>query len=127
MRLLAVAVIAGTLASSAIAYCGSPEKPPQIRGEGCVEPGVEARCLVVKDVRSGVLFNLFVKGVQPEIGSGIDFAGVPHRGMTTCTQGTAVDVMNWVHKDLKCTQGTAPKPREQGEDSPASLLFYSTR
>ena len=65
MRLLAVAVIAGTLASPAIAYGGPPEKPPQIRGEGCVEPGVEARCLVVKDVRSGVLFNLFVKGVQP--------------------------------------------------------------
>jgi hypothetical protein len=112
MRLLAVAAIAGTLASYAIAFSESPEKTAQIRGEGCVEPGVEARCLVVKDVRSGVLFNLFVKGVQPAIGYGIDFIGVPHRGMTTCMQGTAVDVQNWVRKDLKCTQGTAPKPRE---------------
>ena len=54
MRLLAVAAIAGTLASSAIAYSGPPAKPPQIRGEGCVEPSVEARCLIVKDVRNGV-------------------------------------------------------------------------
>jgi hypothetical protein len=112
MRLLSAAAIAGTLASYAIAYSGPPEKPPQIRGEGCVEPGVEARCLVVKDVRSGELFNLFVKGVQPAIGSGIEFVGAPHHGMTTCTQGTAVDVLTWAHRDLKCTQGTAPKPRE---------------
>jgi len=112
MRLLAVAAIAGTLASSAIAYSGSPAKPPQIRGEGCVEPGVEARCLIVKDVRSGVQFDLFVKGVQPEIGSGIEFVGVPHNGMTTCMQGTAVDVQAWAHRNLKCTQGTAPKPKE---------------
>jgi hypothetical protein len=112
MRLLAIAAIAGTLASSAIAYGGPPAKPPQIRGEGCVEPGVEARCLVVKDVRSGEQFDLFVKGVQPEIGSGIEFVGVPHHGMTTCMQGTAVDVQAWAHKNLKCTQSTAPKPRQ---------------
>ena len=107
-----VAAIAVVLASATIAFGVSPEKPPQIRGEGCVEPGTETRCLVVKDVASGGLFNLFVKGVQPEIGSGIDFVGVPHHGMTTCTQGTAVDVLTWSHKDLKCTQGTAPTPRK---------------
>ena len=112
MRLLAVAAIAGTLGSSTIVFGGPPEKPQQIRGEGCVEPGVETRCLVVKDVPSGAFFNLFVKGVQPEIGSGIVFIGVPHHGMTTCLQGTAVDVQSWAHKDLKCTQGTAPKPRK---------------
>jgi hypothetical protein len=112
MRLLALATIAGTLTFSAIAYSGSPAKPQQIRGEGCVEPGVEARCLIVKDVRSGVQFDLFVKGVQPEIGSGIEFVGVPHNGMTTCMQGTAVDVQAWTHRNLKCTQGTAPKPKE---------------
>ncbi|MGC1423980.1 MAG: hypothetical protein WA354_04195 [Terracidiphilus sp.] len=111
MRLRAVATIAGMLASCAIAHGTPPEKPAQLRGEGCVEPGVEARCLVVKDVRSGMLFNLFIKGVQPEIGYGIEFVGVPHRGMTTCMQGTALDVLTWAHRDLKCTQGTAPKPR----------------
>lgn len=112
MRLLMVTALAGLLAASATGLAGSPEKSPQIRGEGCVEPGVETRCLVVKDVRNGALFNLFVRGVQPEIGSGIEFVGVPHHGITTCMQGTALDVVSWVHKDLKCTQGTAPKPKK---------------
>jgi hypothetical protein len=112
MRLLVVTAMAGLLATSAFGFAEPPEKSPQIRGEGCVEPGVETRCLAVKDVRNGALFNLFVKGVQPAIGSGIEFVGVPHHGMTTCTQGTALDVLSWVHKDLKCTQGTAPKPKK---------------
>lgn len=89
-----------------------PPKPQQIHGEGCVEPGADARCLVVKDVRSGAQFNLFVRGVQPAIGSGIEFLGVPYHGVTICTQGIPVDVQRWEHRDLKCTQGTAPKPKK---------------
>ena len=89
----------------------APEKPQQIRAEGCVEAGVEARCLFVRDVRSGLQYEIFVRGVQPALGTGIEFIGVPHHGMTTCNLGTAVDVQRWVRKDLKCTQGTAPKPR----------------
>ena len=112
MRLREVVAMACVLAPSLAGFGRMPEKTLQIRGEGCVEPGVETRCLVVKDVRNGTLFNLFVKGVQPEIGSGIEFLGVPHRGMTTCMQGTTVDVVSWTHRDLKCTQGTAPKPRK---------------
>ena len=89
-----------------------PPKPQQIHGEGCVEPGVEARCLVVRDVRTGAQYDLFVKGVQPAIGSGIEFSGVPYHGVTICTQGLAVDVQRWARHDLKCTQGTAPKPKK---------------
>jgi hypothetical protein len=110
MRFLAFATMAGTLASAIGGLANPPERALQIRGEGCVEPGVETRCLVVKDVKTGSQFNLFVKGVQPEIGSGIEFVGTPHQGMTTCL-GTAVDVQSWAHKDLKCTQGTAPEPK----------------
>jgi hypothetical protein len=58
------------------------------------------------------MFELFFKGIQPAIGTGIEFSGIPHHGVTTCSQGTALDVLNWVHKDLKCTEGTAPKPRK---------------
>jgi hypothetical protein len=112
MRIVAVIAMVGLFASSTFGLAGPPEKPQQLRGEGCVEPGVETRCLVVKDVRNGTLFDLFVKGVQPEIGSGIEFVGVPHHGITSCVQGTSVDVLTWAHKDLKCTQGTAPKPRK---------------
>lgn len=104
-------VASAPLALFAIAALAAPEKPQQIRAEGCVEPGPEARCLLVRDVRTSIQYEVFVKGVQPAIGTGIEFIGVPHHGMTTCAQGNAVDVQRWVRKDLKCTQGTAPKPR----------------
>ena len=111
MRRLSVALTAGALVCSLVALA-EPQKPQRIRGMGCVEPGVETSCLVVKDIRTGALFELFVKGVQPAMGTGIEFIGNPHQGVTTCIQGTAVDVQTWVHRDLKCTQGTAPKPKK---------------
>jgi hypothetical protein len=106
---LAILVIA--IGGSRARPSGAPQKTPPIRGEGCVESGVEARCLVVKDIKNGTQYNLFVKGIQPAIGSGIEFSGVPHRGISTCMQGTAVDVVSWARKDLKCTDGAAPKPK----------------
>ena len=112
MRILIASAAAAIVVAGAVSIAPAEiDKPQQIRGAGCVEPGVEARCLVVKDVRTGALFELFVKGVQPEMSSGIEFIGIPHRGVTTCMQGTAVDVQTWVRRDLKCTQGTAPKPK----------------
>ena len=109
-RILIAGPVGIALWAVAIAVA-APEKTVQIRAEGCVEAGLEARCLLVRDVRTGTQYEVFVKGVQPAIGTGIEFIGVPHRGVTTCTQGTAIDVQRWVRKDLKCTQGTAPKPR----------------
>ncbi|HEY1579809.1 MAG TPA: hypothetical protein VGF82_22310 [Terracidiphilus sp.] len=109
MRFMATAAIIIVFNCSSFA---APPKLQQIHGEGCVEPGADARCLVVKDVRSGAQFDLFVKGVQPAIGSGIEFLGVPHHGVTICTQGIPVDVERWVHRDLKCTQATAPRPKK---------------
>ena len=110
MRGLSVPLTFGLLALLAAAAVPQ-EKPKEIRGMGCVQPGVETRCLEVTDVRSGALFDLFIKGVQPALGSGIEFIGVPHEGVTTCMQGTAVDVKTWVRRNLKCVQGTAPKPK----------------
>jgi hypothetical protein len=48
--------------------------------------------------------------MQPEIGSGVEFTGVAHNGLTTCMQGTPIDVQTWARKDsLKCTQGSSPR------------------
>jgi hypothetical protein len=112
MRPFAIAVMATALsASSAPAFSIPPPKSPQVRGEGCVEPGAEARCFTVKDMKSARLYTLLIKGMQPEIGSGIEFSGIPHNGVTTCMQGTAIDVQTWTRKDsLKCSQ--APPPRK---------------
>lgn len=112
MRILLAAALIASGASFASALPPPPQKHQQIRGEGCVEPGAETRCMVVKDIRTGALFELLFKGVPPALDSGIEFSGVPHQGVTTCNQGTPLDVLNWVHKDLKCTEGTAPKPRK---------------
>jgi hypothetical protein len=113
MQIPGVVLILGllTCSLSAQAAAQNKEKPKEIRGMGCVQPGVETRCLEVTDVRTGALFDLFIKGVQPAMGTGIEFIGAPHEGVTTCTQGTAVDVKTWVHRNLKCVQGTAPKPK----------------
>jgi hypothetical protein len=76
----------------------------QVRAQGCIEPGVEAGCLVVKDIESGKLYNILVKGLRPGVGEGIEFTGAAHEGPTTCMQGIAVDVIKWTRKtSLKCS------------------------
>jgi hypothetical protein len=111
MRPIAVAIVAATLSVPfATESAAPPQKPQQIRGEGCVEPGAETRCLVVRDTKSSNRYILLIKGMQPEIGSGIAFAGIPHTGMTTCMQGTPIDVASWARNDaLKCTPGSSPR------------------
>jgi hypothetical protein len=47
------------------------EKPGAISGAGCVEAGVEAGCLVLRDTKTGTLYNLFVTGKKPPVGTGI--------------------------------------------------------
>jgi hypothetical protein len=90
-------------ASAAVAVAGPAEKAKEIHGMGCVEPGVEARCLVVKEMKSGTLYNLRIKEPRPAVGDGIEFTGVAFDGVTTCMQGVAVTVSSWTKKDsLKC-------------------------
>jgi hypothetical protein len=107
--LLAIAamMIAGATAASG---AGPAPETKQVRAEGCVEAGVEMRCLVLKDVKSGKLYNLLVKEPRPNIGDGIEFTGVPFDGVTYCMQGIAVKVTDWTHKDsLQCSKNQAPK------------------
>lgn len=84
---------------------GQPTKPAAktVEGAGCVEAGVEAGCLIVKDLKSGKVFNLIVKAPQPAVGEGIEFRGTLFSGVTACMQGTAVEVTNWEPKaSLNC-------------------------
>jgi hypothetical protein len=105
MRLYFFALVLAALP----AIAAPTQKPPKVHGEGCVEPGAEAHCFVVRDLKTGNLYNLMIKGMQPEIGSGIEFTGLPHNGVTTCMQGTAIDVQTWTRKTtLKCELQTPP-------------------
>jgi hypothetical protein len=80
-----------------------PKKQVQLHAQGCIEAGVEANCLVLKDLKSGSLFNLLIKGIRPAIGDGIEFVGTPHQGPSTCMQGIDVDVITWSPREsIRC-------------------------
>ena len=93
----------------AAAAAAQPAKEPRpVHGEGCVQAGIEPHCLVVKDMKSGALYDLLFKGARPPAGLGIEFIGVPHTGPTACMQGVAIDVTSWARKEtLKCAPGQA--------------------
>lgn len=110
----------GAAATTAQAYRPVSPPPPaesnpapqskQVHAEGCVEQGVEADCLMVKDRQSGQLYHILMKGSLPQPGEGIEFTGVPHDGPTSCMQGIPLNVIAWVKKSsLNCAQNEAPK------------------
>ena len=79
------------------------EHPNPMHGQGCVKAGVENNCLFARDLKTGKLYNLIVKGLAPPVGIGIDFTGYPHKGPSTCMQGIPIDVESWSHnRTIKC-------------------------
>ena len=111
MKRTILAAMALAAAAVTAAAGPAPEGKP-VTGQGCVEAGVEAKCLVVRDVKSGVLYNLLIKGTQPEVGTGIEFTGAPFDGMTICMQGTPLNVTKWTRDNsLKCAPPAAAKPQ----------------
>ena len=110
MKRVLLALAAMTLAG-AVGLAGAPApESKEVHAQGCVEPGVEVRCLIVKDVKSGKLYNVFIKEPRPAIGDGIEFTAVPYDGVTYCMQGIPVQVTRWARNDdLKCSQGEKPR------------------
>ncbi|MFZ0745825.1 MAG: hypothetical protein WAM85_15555 [Terracidiphilus sp.] len=109
MNRLMISMLAFILAaSSTIAVEVPQQKPKEIHGQGCVEPSIDARCVLIKDLKTARLYNLIIRGLQPAIGEGIEFVAVPHQGRTTCMQGAVLDVTAWARLDsLKCPHGSA--------------------
>ncbi|MGH9600557.1 MAG: hypothetical protein ACRD27_11890 [Terracidiphilus sp.] len=109
MKQAILAIAAMVFAAAAAGACPA-QQPKPVHGEGCVQAGVEAYCLVLKDLKSGTLYDLLIKGARPPVGLGIEFTGIPRAVMTTCMQGTPLEVTNWARKDsLKCAPGEASK------------------
>ena len=99
------------IAAAATVTAGQAPEAKPVHGQGCVQAGVEMSCLVVKDVKSGILYNLIIKGTRPEIGIGIDFTGVPFDGFSYCMQGVLLEVSKWTpDTSLKCVPIQTPKP-----------------
>lgn len=108
----AAAVFAFLVLGVPMSAAAAPQPPKNaVHAEGCVEAGVAAHCLVLKDIRTGHIYDLlFQIPARPPVGLGIEFTGVLHPGPTSCMQGTAVEVTNWVHKaSIRCAPGRADK------------------
>lgn len=125
MRFLAVSALAFLVLIAPVPMAQQPPKPPSpqppeknpepppkalVHAEGCVLAGAEARCLLLRDLKTGHLFNLLFKADRPPIGMGIEFSGVLHPGPSACMHGAPVEVTTWARKaSIKCTPGQAGK------------------
>ena len=107
--LLAVVAASGAIAQQQPEIPKPQPEPKKVHGEGCVEAGVEARCLVVRDVRAGKLYNILVGDPRPTLGEGIEFTGTLRQGANVCMQGAAIEVEHWARKEtIKCRHTPAP-------------------
>lgn len=106
MKRFACAAALLALAAAALAAGAAPAPgAKQVKGQGCVQAGVETGCLLVKDAATGKLYYLLIKDAKPAIGIGIDFGGTLFGGTSTCMQGTPVQVSTWSHNDsVQCTR-----------------------
>ena len=94
-----------------VTAAAAAQEPKPVKGQGCVAAGVEASCLVVKDVKTGVLYNLFFKGTKPAVGTGIEFTGVPSDMMTNLHAGQAARSVQLV------ARGCAQVPIKPGAEA----------
>lgn len=72
---------------------------------------MEAGCLILKDTRTGTLYNLFFKSNPPAINAAIRFTGKEHQGPTTCMQGTPVDVTKFTVLRTHCPAASSKKKK----------------
>ena len=69
---IAALLLAGIAAGQTKQHKAAPAGKT-VTGSGCVEAGVEAGCLVLKDTKTGTLYNLFFQGTPPAINTAIRF------------------------------------------------------
>jgi hypothetical protein len=77
------------------------DKPVTITG--CVEAGVVAGCLVLKDTKTQVLYDLKFDQTKAAVGDAITFDGTFHSGeVDICQQGKIVHVAKWTKLKMHC-------------------------
>jgi len=96
-----------------IAISQDQEKKTQdepVHATGCVEQGVEAGCLVLKDVKTKTEYDLKFDDKPASVGTAITFDGVSHSGeVDGCQQGKIVHVQKWTHIRMHCPRSKAKK------------------
>jgi len=111
MRILtAILLLAALPAVSQTPACtATPAKPAgSITATGCVAPGVEAKCYVLRDTKSGKTYSLFFTGTAPAPGTAITFSGIPFTGVSSCMQANPVAVKTCTVVQMSCPAPAQP-------------------
>ena len=99
-RALAVAVGALFIAVAA--------KAAPVTGSGCVEKGVEQKCLVLTDIKTKKGYSLHFGAKAPNVGTAIEFKG-ESGDVDICQQGAVVNVKDWKQIRLPCEKKETKK------------------
>jgi hypothetical protein len=91
-----------SLASVAAAFVTPSFADEPIKVTGCVAPGVEAGCLVLRTT-AGKTYDITAAKPAPAPSSYGDVDGtLKTQGVTTCQQGPAINPATWTEKSKVC-------------------------
>ncbi len=84
---------------------------------GCVSPGVEANCLVIKDGKSGKTYD--ITSAKPRPGPSqmaVQLRGTVSSGASICMQGVILENITWTSTNTRCDSAdggvkASPAPR----------------
>ena len=81
----------------------APAFAQQIHATGCLMPGVEAGCLVLKG-SDGTLYNVTSANPKPDISQhlAISVTAKKFDGVTMCMQGIALTEIHWTYTKMRC-------------------------
>jgi hypothetical protein len=100
--LLASAFVTSALVTQAFVTASLADEP--IKVTGCVAPGVEAKCLVLRTT-TGKTYDITAAKPVPTPGTYGDVDGtLKSEGVTTCQQGPAINPATWTEKGKVCSK-----------------------
>lgn len=104
VRLLTSVFLLSTILTSFDLSAQSPPLSPEslVKGVGCVEPGIEGGCLVIRDTTSKVTYDVFFKGTAPRVDTAISFEGVPNNNPNICNSNQPLQITKWTPLKLHC-------------------------
>jgi hypothetical protein len=98
--LLALAFVALAFETPAFVTSSLADEP--IKVTGCVAPGVEAKCLVLRTM-TGKTYDITAAKPAPTPGTYGDVDGtLKTEGVTTCQQGPAINPATWTETSKVC-------------------------
>jgi hypothetical protein len=104
MKKMQKLLVAGSLALACVApvFVTPSLADEPIKVTGCVAPGVEAKCLVLRTI-AGKTYDITAAKPAPTPGSYGDIDGtLKTDGVTTCQQGPAINPATWTEKGKVC-------------------------